>query len=318
MYPPEVLILGAGVSGLSTAILAQRRGYTVTIWARDLPPHTTSNTAAAIWYPYLCNPRDKTLKWAKASYDFFHRELIPYPASGCFAQTCTELFETPQPPPWWTAAIPAPVERPGQSELPAGYLDGYRFPGVVMDTSLYMSYLLDRFRAAGGEIAQREVTNLAEALVAADTVINCLGLGARALLSDQRLYPVRGQMLRVRAQGADAVLFDDTGRNALALVVPRSGDIMLGGTTQEHDWNTEPNEVDTAAILVKARQLFPALTNIEVLETVVGLRPVRDEVRVEAERIGGKRLIHNYGHGGAGFTLSWGCAQDVVHLLERP
>jgi D-amino-acid oxidase len=314
--PKHLLILGAGVSGLSTAILAQRAGYRVTIWARELPPHTTSDKAAAIWYPYLCYPRDKALAWAKATYDFFQREIIPDPASGCHQQTCTELFETPQPEPWWADALPHPIERPAADELPAGYLDAYRFPGIVMDTRIYMAYLLDRVRSAGGEIVQRSVTDISDALDAASQVVNCLGLGARGLLGDERLYPVRGQMLRVQAAGADTILFDDTGRNALALVVPRSGDIMLGGTTQEHDWNTQPDQGDTAAILAKARNLLPGLEDIDIHETIVGLRPVRDEVRVEAERIGDKTLIHNYGHGGAGFTLSWGCAAEVIKLLE--
>jgi D-amino-acid oxidase len=316
MSAKDILVLGAGVSGLSTALLAQQHGYAVTIWARELPPHTTSNAAAAIWYPYLCYPREKALAWAKSSYAYFLSEFVPEPASGCSIKTCTELFESPQPEPWWAAALPAPIERPGPEELPEGYVDAYRFPGILIETDIYLAYLLERFLAANGKIEQREITDLAEIQDTADLVVNCFGLGARHLLDDQRLYPVRGQMLRVRAQGADSILFDDSGGHALALVVPRSTDLLLGGTTQEHDWNTAPSNADSAAILAKARHLVPSLGDIEVLETIVGLRPVRDEVRVGAEQIGSTRLVHNYGHGGAGFTLSWGCAEESISLLD--
>lgn len=315
MSIPKVLLLGAGVSGLSTAILLRQAGYDVRIWARDLPPDTTSNRAAAIWYPYLAQPREKALRWAAASYAYFADHLVPDPASGVSFQTMTEIFSEPQPDPWWQSAVPVAVERPAADELPSGYVDAYRFRGLLIETDIYMPFLLESFRALGGQIEKREINNMDEVLDGADIVVNCTGLGSRDLLGDEELYPVRGQMLRVRSTAICETIFDDTGPNALGLVVSRGDDLMLGGTTQAHDWNLDAEPADSETILKRARAIAPNLGAVEVLDTIVGLRPVRSQVRVEAERVGEKLLVHNYGHGGAGFTLSWGCAMDVVDLV---
>jgi D-amino-acid oxidase len=225
------------------------------------------------------------------------------------------MFTEPRPDPWWRAALPRPLERPAPDSLPAPYVDGYRFMGIVIDTSIYMDYLVSSFAQLGGEIVQREVNSLEEALGESRLVVNCCGLGARELCDDEELVPVRGQMLRVRPQGLDAVILDDEGPNSLGLLVPRRADLMLGGTTQAGDWNTEPREEDRAEILRKAKAMWPELGEVEVLDEVVGLRPVRRAVRLEAEEFERGVVVHNYGHGGAGFTLSWGCARDVVGLV---
>ncbi len=96
----EILVLGCGVSGLSTGILLLQSGYSVTIWAKDLPPNTTSNKAAAIWYPYLCFPREKAIPWAKETFTYFQQHMINDPKSGCMYRTITELFTKQQPEPW--------------------------------------------------------------------------------------------------------------------------------------------------------------------------------------------------------------------------
>src|SRR3989344_4223561 len=116
----EILALGAGVSGLSTGILLLKNGYRVKIWAKDLPPNTTSNMAAALWYPYLCFPKDKAIPWAKYTFDYFLNEVMVDPESGCLRKTITELFVKKQEEPWWADAFPDKVERPKGHELPSG------------------------------------------------------------------------------------------------------------------------------------------------------------------------------------------------------
>jgi D-amino-acid oxidase len=77
----------------------------------------------------------------------------------------------------------------------------------------------------------------------------------------------------------------------------------------------EINPQTAQEILEKCRLLEPALSQAAILGHAVGLRPGRREVRLELEWLaGGRAVIHNYGHGGAGFTLSWGCAREVVEL----
>lgn len=312
----EILILGAGVSGLSTGILLLKKGYPVVIWAKDLPPNTTSNKAAAVWYPYLCFPKDKIIPWARATFEYIQKEIINNPKSGCIVRTVTEMFDKPQPDPWWKDALPGEVERPPKEELPEGYVDAYRIKSIVIDTSLYMDFLMEEFKRLGGRIIQKEIKDIQEAFVEYNLVINCTGLGSRELFNDNKIYPVRGQMIKIKPTGFNEVVVDDDGPNNLCLTVPRVNDIMLGGTAQVNDWNTEIDPKDTEEILRKVKLIAPELKNIEIIGESVGLRPVRESIRLEIEKFGDKKVVHNYGHGGSGFTIGWGCAQDVATLVS--
>lgn len=91
--------------------------------------------------------------------------------------------------------------------------------------------------------------------------------------------------------------------------------VVLGGTHQEGDYNKRVCEVDKRFIIDGCRRMVPGLVNTQHLFDWVGLRPGRVQLRLEAERQGNKLLIHNYGHGGSGVTLAWGCADDVLDLL---
>lgn len=306
-----ILVLGAGVSGLSTGIRLLQAGHQVTIWAKDLPPNTTSNQAAALWFPYLCKPRERVDPWAKFSLGFFRQHLVPDPASGCAPITVRDLYDHPVETPWWAGAVDG-YRRVAKSDLPAGYVDGFEIESVVIDTSVYMDYLVAWFQRLGGKIVQREVVDIGEALDASHVVVNCTGLGSRSLFGDESVYPVRGQTVKVRPNGYKIGLLDDEGPNALAYIIPRGRDIVLGGTAQENDWDLGVRPADREEILQKAAALYPAFANVEIVSEGVGLRPVRPTMRLEAERIGGGTVVHNYGHGGAGFTLSWGCAEEVT------
>jgi D-amino-acid oxidase len=166
-------------------------------------------------------------------------------------------------------------------------------------------------------LCKKEVKDIQEALVDYEIVINCTGLGSRDLFNDQEVFPVRGQVVKVKSNGFDQVIADDDGPNSMAVIIPRLNDIVLGGTVQANNWSLDVDPKDTEDILRKAKALSPAFNEVEVVEERVGLRPVRKEVRLEAEPYGDKVVIHNYGHGGAGYTLSWGCAADVVELTNR-
>jgi D-amino-acid oxidase len=312
----DILVLGTGVSGLSTAILLLKEGYSVTIWAKDLPPNTTSNKAAAVWYPYLCFPRDKAIPWARTTFEYIQKEIMPDPKSGCIMRTVTKMFNKPQPDPWWKDALPGEIQRPSKEELPNGYVDAYRINSIVIDTSLYMNYLMETFNDLGGSVIQKKIKDIQEALKQYSLVVNCTGLGSRELFNDDKVFPVRGQMIKIKATGFDQVIVDDDGPNNLCLTVPRVNDIMLGGTAQVNNWNTQIDPDDTKEILRKVRIIAPNLKDIEIISESVGLRPAREAVRLEAQNFGDKTVVHNYGHGGAGFTLSWGCAQEVVEIIE--
>jgi D-amino-acid oxidase len=227
-----------------------------------------------------------------------------------------DLYDKPIETPWWAGAVDR-YSRIDPERLPKSYVDGFEIESVVIDTSIYMDYLVAWFRKLGGEIFQREIKDIGEAMEFNSLVVNCTGLGTRTLFGDKSVYPVRGQTVKVQPNGSKVALLDDEGPNGLAYIIPRSKDIVLGGTAQENDWEFAPRVADHDEILRKAAAIDPRFAHVEILSEGVGLRPARPTVRLEAERVGKGTVIHNYGHGGAGFTLSWGCAEEVLALTTR-
>ena len=146
------------------------------------------------------------------------------------------------------------------------------------------------------------------------TAIRCSGLGARELVGDRSMVPIRGQVVRVAQVGLERFVFDDHGPGGVTYIVPRMSDCILGGTDQEHDERLAPDPATAEAILARCIALEPRLAHAAILEHKVGLRPGRPAVRLGAEQGGQTLVIHNYGHGGAGVTLSWGCADEVARL----
>jgi D-amino-acid oxidase len=179
---------------------------------------------------------------------------------------------------------------------------------------IYLEYLLDRFSAAGGSVQRRTLSSLEE--VDARVVVNCVGLGARDLVDDASMEPIRGQIVRMRNPGLKRFVLDEENPEGVAYIVPRSGDCILGGTAEEGEWDLEPDPETAAGILRRCTRLEPRLRGVEVLEHKVGLRPGRPEIRLERED-GVIPRIHNYGHGGSGITLSWGCAEETLRLVQE-
>lgn len=317
----EILVIGAGVSGLTTGVALLRAGHTVRVWARDLPPHTTSNVAAAVWYPYKAYPAERVTVWGAEAYRAFVR-LAQDASTGVMLSELHDLKQEPADEPWWVGAVEG-FRHARADELPAGFADGYVFAAPVIDTGVYLDYLLRTFQEAGGEIEQLEVHGLGEAFERWPLVVNCAGLGARELVGDQDVRPSRGQVVRVRHNGYRRVLLDERpgSEGSVTYVVPRVHDIVLGGTDDEAGGDTTPDAEVTRDILRRVAAVEPAfagLTEADVLSVAVGLRPVRSVVRLEREHMGtGRTVVHNYGHGGAGVTLSWGCASEVARLVAE-
>ena len=297
----RISVVGAGVIGLSCAIRLLEAGHRVDVLARELPLETTSTTAAAIWYPYRALPQDRVTAWAAASYDVF-RELAETtdPAlTGVRLVAGTEVFAQAEPDPWWSPAVPGLTR---VRDLPAGYVDGWTFETPIIEMPVYLAWLAARVRALGGTLTR---LHLAALPVGPDLVVNCSGLGARRLAADEAVVPVRGQVVRLEQVGLTGWWLDAAGPT---YVVPRSHDIVVGGTADEGEWDRTPSPETARAILARAESLVPQVRGARVLSHRVGLRPVRDRVRLE--RIGD--VVHCYGHGGSGVTVSWGCATEVV------
>lgn len=313
----SILVLGAGVSGLSSAILLRKAGFDVTIWTKDTSPNITSDIAAAIWYPYLSDHKEKALTWGQATFEYLTQHALTDPHSGCREEVLITLFDSKTDNPWWKSAVKT-FGRPSPEELPPGYVDGYKFTSILVDPTIYLEWLKQQFLSLGGRFQNKTITTVDEAFADFDTVVNCTGLASRELFGDTEVYPVRGQVVRIKPNGFSYAMADDSGHNSLAYIVPRFNEIVLGGTAQKDNWNLEVDPQDTADILRKARELSPAFNEVEIISVKVGLRPARSSVRVEVQTMkDGKHVIHNYGHGGSGYTLSWGCAQEVVDLAKN-
>ena len=316
---PRAVVVGCGVIGLTTALRLLDDGWDVEVWGDRPPLETTSAVAAAIWYPYLAAPADRVAVWGKRTYD----ALVSLAESGRGDETGVRMLDgrvlgeaAP------SAADAALLPEGSWQAARAGADDDdvawtLRVPAV--DMSIHLDWLTRELTARGGRLVMRRVASLAEA--AGDgvrAVVNCTGLGARALCDDRELRPVRGQVVRVRCAGLSTFLLDDRGA-APTYVVPRVHDVVLGGTAEPGEWDERPDPAVAADILARCQALEPRLRGAEVLEVKVGLRPARSTVRLEADptTLGRDdvRLIHNYGHGGAGVTLAWGCAADVAALL---
>jgi D-amino-acid oxidase len=299
----DVTVVGAGVIGLSTALALEERGHDVRLVAAAAHETTTSAIAGAVWFPYRVGPPDKVAVWAARTRVWLEELAVAAPESGVDVLVGYEI--TPDATdPWWSAAtpiarVPAPV---------TGGPSAWQFRAPRAQPSLFLPYLASRLRA---RIELRAVTDLAAE--PGDVVINCTGLGARELARDPLLQPLLGQVLVADRGGVDltTTITDDRDPENIFYVIPRRDELVLGGCSQPvapgHEPTLDP-EI-SARIVRQARALGLAIGDVRLER--VGLRPYRREVRLEREG----RVIHNYGHGGAGFTLCRGCAEDVAALV---
>lgn len=307
----RVIVVGAGVVGLSCAVRLAEAGHRVDVVARDLPRETTSVVAAALWYPYLALPQDRVTAWAARSYSRF-AELAVDPASGVRLLAGTEMFRAPTPDPWWRDAVPALHRVTPTDGLPAGYVDGWRFPAPVVDMPVYLDWLVRRLDDLGGTLTRLNLGALPDLDgTGTDVVVNCSGIGARLLADDHTVEPVRGQVVVLEQVGLGEWWLATEGGSP-TYVVPRADTIVVGGTEQRGEWSRTPDPATAEDILARATALVPALAGAKVVAHRVGLRPARPSIRLE--RSG--EVVHCYGLGGAGVTLSWGCADEVAELVD--
>ena len=311
----QAVVVGSGISGLTTAISLLEAGHAVRVAAAERALSTTSAVAAAVWFPTHVAPWERVSGWGAHTFDVL-AEQASAQVPGVVMRESLSLYRESPGEPAWTAAVGN--LRPARAdELPPGYAHGLRYAVPLAEMPRYLPWLEERVRALGGEVDQRRLRSLDDVGEEADVVINCAGLGAGALVDDPSVYPVRGQIVRVSNPGLTMSVRDEEHPGGRAYVHPRTADCILGGTLDEGRWDTTVDETVGAAILARCADLVPALRDAHVLEQVVGLRPGRPTVRLEeGEPLNsGARVVHNYGHGGSGITLCWGCALEVTALV---
>ncbi len=307
----DALVIGGGVVGLTTAVVLAERGVRVRLWTRDPAERTTSAVAGALWWPYRIEPVASARAWALRSLEVYE-ELAARPettgvrmAEGVLGETALEDVGA------W-AATRLPGLRPSTAaEHPAGPGVWARLP--LIDMPAHLPWLRSRLEAAGGVVETRTVADLAQ--VRAPVVVNCTGLGARELVPDPSVRPVRGQLVVVENPGIRTWTVSTGADGAMAYFFPQPGRLVLGGTADEDAWSLEPDPAVAEAIVRRCAALRPEIAGARVLEHRVGLRPARDAVRLERAALpGGRVLVHHYGHGGAGVTVAWGCAEEAARL----
>lgn len=316
MTGQKIGIVGGGVMGLTTAHVLLNAGYQVDIYTRHAVTETTSSKAAAVWLPYMANPVKDVNRWSQHSFHIFH-DLAQSPASGISMVDLKVLVQEADV--WWLGSLPGKgIETLDPSELPPDFPIGYQLHVPLIETQIYLPYLLEEVKALGATVSFQNITDLGPLTERYHFIINCSGLGARTLVDDDSLYPVKGQLLKVDNQPGITPLiadfaFDEAGQD-LAYILPRQDYLVLGGTAVKGDFSEEPDPEIAGAIFDRCQQIAQGkLLPGANIQLTAGLRPARPSIRLEAEG----NLIHNYGHGGAGFTVSWGCAEAVLGLVNN-
>lgn len=353
---PGALVIGAGVSGWTTALVLARQGWRVTVVADRFGSDTVSTVAGALWEwpPSVCGRHHddhavlaRSAGWAMHSYQRFTR-LAADPRTGVSLRPAVFYFSHS------VREDPAELEKMLELEkyVPgfvhdaalieahgvnpnSGVVDAYSHLAPTVNTDRYLNWLASKAEAEGvkairasisGPLVEHEDRLLSE--YGADLIVNCSGLGARQLAGDLAMDPHRGALLRVINDGtsippvtaAHAVANNTSSDDQnMVFIVPRGADrLLLGGLVEpgEYDTNLTLDYPPLREMLERCTEFLPILhgARLDPVDPLrVGLRPFREGgVRLEMQP--GTRIVHNYGHGGAGVTLSWGCAHDVADL----
>ncbi|TKT03970.1 FAD-dependent oxidoreductase [Streptomyces lasalocidi] len=307
-----VIVVGGGVIGLTTAVVLAERGHRVRVWTREPAERTTSAVAGGLWWPYHIEPVESARAWALRSLEVYE-ELAARPSrtgvrlvEGVLGETDPAEVEA-----WAAGRLPG-LRAATAAEYPRDGGLWARLP--LVDMPAHLPWLRERLVAAGGTVEVRAVGDLAEA--DAPVVVNCSGLGARELAADPAVRPVRGQLVVVENPGIGTWLVSTDADGEPTYLLPQPGRLLLGGTAEEDAWSTDPDPAVAEAIVRRCAALRPEVAGARVLGHRVGLRPARPAVRLERGTLpDGRPVVHHYGHGGAGVTVAWGCAEEAAGLV---
>lgn len=255
-------VVGCGAVGLATARLLQRHGWTATIYARDLPPQTTSNISGAQWSPSsVFDPGQTTVAFnnqferaMRLSYRAF-QDMVGDDYGVRWASNYL-LRERPNPPGGLVSRFPelfpeTTLLAPGEHPFHTPYALHYKT--MFIEPPIYLNAVLRDFYVAGGRVVVREMHNREEMLTLPEPVIvNCTGLGAGELFGDTELTPIKGQLTVLLPQSdVDYLLIHQS-----YYMFPRRDGVLLGGTYDRDDWLLEPDREAEAEIIAAHQDVF--------------------------------------------------------------
>ncbi|CAN7975696.1 unnamed protein product [Ixodes persulcatus] len=323
---PRVAVIGAGIIGMTTALKASETcpDAHIDVIADKFTPHTTGDVAAGLFKPYIIKgvPENKMRQWCIDSFAFYS-DLLKREDSGRLGLSLMPAYllskhSTPRPLHADAFLHYRDVTDKELKNFPDNYKYGSHIISMTIECKKLLPHLMKWFLKRGGRFIEKKVEKLEELFQTYDVIFNCTGVGASFLTSDVELQPVRGHLIRVRAPWIKyAIMGDDD-----VYIIPNIDEVVLGTTAEVGNFSLIPNEESHKKIWERCVNILPSLKTAEIIADTVGLRPGRTSVRIEREDrvVEGTRktvtIIHNYGHGGSGVTLSWGCACDAVKILE--
>lgn len=264
----QAAVLGCGAVGLATARLLQDKGFEATIYAKSIPPDTTSNVAGAQWAPVTVVESDRVTpafeaEFVRASRLAYRRfQLLAGDRYGVRWRENYALSDQPAAgaPSWEIAQLRAllPTTRVAPGDHPFAGLRVSRFLSMHIEPSIYLAAVLADFRLAGGRVAVRDVPDRASlASLAEPLIVNCTGLGSATLFEDRELRPIKGQLVVLAPQ--PEVDYITIGPGDLYMM-PRQDGIVLGGTHEDGEWSLGPNPVESERILRGHEALFRSMS----------------------------------------------------------
>ncbi len=295
---------------MSTAVLLAEQGHQVEIISKNFSPDITSNRAAAFWFPYHVRNDKRGIGWCQAAFEYYHSHTGEETGISMI-KLIKAVKNNSGDEDSWIEFIPEGHLNILENEAaPKGYDKAYEVLVPLMETQIFLPWLYKQAQAHNAVLIKQEVTDLYALSKQYDVVINCTALGARTLCNDTAVIPVRGQVVLLEPGYPDFILLDN---QTPAYVVPRKDATIVGGTYEENVFDERTEEESLKDILRRAYGALQGLEGRKIIGNWAGLRPYRPTVRLEREE--GTNIIHNYGHGGSGYTLAFGCAADVVKLV---
>ncbi|HEX6981243.1 MAG TPA: FAD-dependent oxidoreductase [Balneolaceae bacterium] len=362
----SVIIIGAGVSGITTALVLQLLGYRTTIYTEKQFSDSSDDPSFASLYPSASViPHsvfsDELEPLFKESQSVFYA-LMKAQFPGLSVHKHFEVFEFEKEQPGYLKWMMNPrfIDELNLNEIPRRSddipLHGWSFDCMFADWPVYFPALVEKYQKAGGKIITRKLKSKDIAELPASTIINCSGLGSFALFNDlEEPLLMRGHLIRAKSaplisnSEKEVISYnytpkaseycDSAGQACDVYCYPREDGWILGGSrqsgtvTKTGKWKGEeikapfyeigdigfPSQIINLNRQIIEHTFGKAFDDLDDFSAAVGYRFIRNKsngLRLEKERISGKTIYHNYGHGGAGVSLSWGCAFKIVEEME--
>jgi len=325
-----------GMSVAHCLLTIPNKPYTVTVISEFFSPGTLSDRSVGLWGPYLPGcPEEgpdfqKVLRWGNETKERLWKMMQESPynewavyVSQVWMLSTEAVFPVTDCPYREICDDLATVARTPSHPFPEGYNSALRYSTPQIVPARYLKHLTEQVSQLGGTFVRQTVTDIHQLQKSyhqpIDVIVNCLGLGARPVVKDEELLPIRGVLVKLPPIPKYLLrAYECLVEGKVTYAVFRPDCTLLGGTAHIGDWTKQNTEQEIKDILDRNIKMLPDLAKYPYVSDWSGHRPGRSVVRLEKDvTLTDVPVIHNYGHGGAGWSLHWGCATDVLELIEQ-